>query len=94
MRRIAIVTVVAAHGVPLGDDDAAVPGRYAVAMGDGAHPPVPRAKPEAGDDPLVEAAKDVFHDRVGIDDLEAFEIGFKILPEGSGDPADEDLHWL
>lgn len=80
--------------------DRDIVGVYGVVMGDGHghHPTEPRMfdlDPE--DDPLQEAAKDVFHDHVGIKRLDDFSIPCEILAEGSPMPDDwkgRDIQWL
>ncbi len=101
MTRIAIfdVTTDVAQD-DLHEHDRDIVGVYGVMMGEGVaeHPTEPRQldlDPE--DDPLQEAAKDVFHDHVGIHVLDDFSIPCEILPEGSPAPADwrgSPIQWL
>lgn len=95
MSTTAIITVVAADDTEnLHPDDAEVAGVYAVALGNGAgdHPPTPRNPISPGDDPLVEAALDVFHDRITISVLDQFEISVNILANDEEGP--QEVHWL
>lgn len=105
MTRYAIIKVVAETGEDdLDPEDVGVPGTYGVAMGDGVaeYPSEPRdadrVEPEQGPDgPLIEAAKDVFHDHVGIEVLDDFDITVEILPEGAERPSGwegSDIDWL
>ena len=80
--------------------DRDIVGVYGVIMGDGIaeHPMEPRdLRPDPEDDPLEEAAKDVFHDHVGIKRLDDFSIPCEILPEGAPVPEDwkgRHIQWL
>lgn len=105
MPRYSIITVTAAvASEDLHADDASVAGTYGVAMGTdvGLHSPEPRAplgddEIESADDQLAEAAKDVFHDKIGIHDLDDFDIDVRVLPDGSGQPDEDDgrtIDWL
>lgn len=95
MTKIAIITVSAtdkAHR--LHPDDAEVAGIYAVALGDGPgeYSPEPRTAPAPGDDPLVEAALDAFHDRIAISVVDQFEVDVAILAKDDEGP--EEAHWV
>ena len=105
MTRIAIIKVVAADGSgACAADDEGVEGTYGVSMGRaiGEHPTIPRDADrvdaeDGADGPLIEAAKDVFHDHVGISVLDDFEISLEILPQGAETPSEwqgEAIHWL
>lgn len=95
MHRTAIITATA-NTPDLHEDDEHVAGVYGVVMGDepGTYPMEPRDDVENGDDPLQEAAKDVFHDHVGIRVLDDFDIGIEILPEDADASARDEVHWL
>lgn len=91
---IAIITVALADaGTVPHPEDADVPGAYAVALGDGPgqHPDTPR-RLSPGDDPIVEAALDAFHDRIGISVLDDYDIGVTVLTGDAQGPV--DAHWL
>lgn len=103
--RHAIITVKSeVQEADLHEDDLAVAGVYGVAMGegDGEHPLEPRDPDsvdaaEGPDGILTEAAKDVFHDHVGIHVLDDFDIVVEILTEGADAPSERDghdIHWL
>lgn len=105
MTRHAIITVKAETAQDdLHEDDLNVAGVYGVSMGDGIgeYPDVPRDPERVEDDmgpngPLVEAAKDVFHDHVGIHVLDDFDIVVDVLPDGAEAPSErdgDDIHWL
>lgn len=105
MTRYAIIGVEAnCHHDELAPDDENVAGVYGVIMGDGIGecPSEPRDadRVEPEDRPngvLIEAAKDVFHDHVGISVLDDFEITVEILPEGTDVPVEwkgVDIDWL
>ena len=105
MTRYAIIKAVATTGEDdLDPQDVGVAGTYGVAMGDGIaeYPSEPRdadrVEPEQGPDgPLIEAAKDIFHDHVGIEVLDDFDITVEILPEGAERPSGwegSDIDWL
>lgn len=84
----------------LDEDDGFVEGVYGVSMGDepGCHPMVPRnLEPDPEDVPLEEAAKDVFHDKIGIAVLDDFSIDLVVLDEGSPMPEEwggEQIGWI
>lgn len=84
----------------LDEDDGFIEGVYGVRMGDeiGCRPMVPRnLQPDAKDVPLEEAAKDVFHDKIGIAVLDDFSIDIVVLDEGSPMPeewAGEQIAWI
>ena len=75
-------------------DDVEVAGVYGVVLGDGPgeYPSEPRNAPRDDQDPLEEAALDVFHDRICISVLDDFEVDVTIMPEGSELP--DEVHWL
>lgn len=92
---IAIINVTTATPAErLSPDDQEVAGIYGVVMGDGIgeYSDTPRKPPEDGENPLEEAALDVFHDKIGIDSLDDFEVDVHILPPA--DDAPDDVQWL
>lgn len=99
MATLALITVTTPlKSDELGPEDANIVGTYGVALGDepGAYSPAPRDRGlpvDAGADPKIEAALDVFHDHVGISNLDHFEISAVLLPEGVLTDRD-DIHWL
>jgi hypothetical protein len=62
--------------------------------GPNGHPTTPRAPTEEGDDATIEAAKDVFHDHVGIRVLDDFTITFQIQADDVDLSTREDVTWL
>lgn len=85
---IDVVCLASAH--PL---DADVVGTYGVALGDGVgdYSPVPRGEVMAGQDPLHEAALDVFHDHVPIRQLDCFDFTLRTLAPGEPLPPDVQI---
>lgn len=95
MTDIAIITVTTSTAPEdLHADDGAITGIYGVAMGDGPgqYPSVPRNAVEEGDDPLREAALDVFHDHIGIHVLDDFDI--TVEAPVAPDSVPDRVHWL
>lgn len=95
MTTIAIITVTAVTVAErMSIEDRSVPGVYGFAMGDGIgeHSDVPRNDPQEGQNPLEEAALDVFHDKIGIDCLDDFEVEVEILSKDDHGP--DEVHWI
>jgi hypothetical protein len=90
-----LATVVPIEGA-LHEDDENVPGVYGILLDDGpnGHPMTPRAPTEEGDDATIEAAKDVFHDHVGIHVLDDFTITFEVQGDDVDLSTREDVTWL
>lgn len=97
MQRIAIIDVKAISGqADLHEDDLNIAGVYGVVIPEASNEESVDPWVNAADDgdPMVEAAKDVFHDKIGIHVLDDFEIEVRILPEGEDAPEDQEIHWL
>lgn len=77
MTKYAIITV-KAQTDELHDLDHGVAGVYGVTLADGAQP---RNELEEGQDPLEEAALDVFHDSVAIKVLDDFDIDVQVVDD-------------
>ncbi len=95
MSKTVIITVTTDTPVNrLHPDDVEVAGVYGVILGDGPgeYPSEPRNTPQGDENPLEEAALDVFHDHIGIEVLDDFEVDVTILPDGDDGP--NDVHWL
>ena len=95
MTKTVIITVTTPHPVAMLDPlDRQVPGTYGVLLGygPGEYPELPRGEVEQGDDPLHQAAYDVFHDHIGIERLDDFIITADLAHTEDDEP--DDVHWL
>lgn len=95
MAKVAIITV--STDTPphrLSPEDLEVPGVYGVIMGDGVgeYSETPRNPVQGDEDPVEEAALDVFHDKIGIDCLDDFVVDVQILHPNDDGP--DDVIWL
>ena len=85
-------TVTVTTSVPveqLKSEDRNIAGNYAVTFEVGE---VNFQRIEGDDDPIIETAKDIFHNAIGIANLDDFEIGFAVVGQSREVP--EDAHWL
>lgn len=88
MSKYAIITV-GAESDKLHALDRSVEGLYGVVLDDDARP---RNVLEEGQDPLVEAALDRFHDKVAIQVLDDFDIDVEVFE--TQDECPNEVEWL